>query len=183
MRKIARWALQLLGWQAYPLPNERPQKSVICVAPHTSNMDFFIGKLYYSSVGTSSAFMMKKDWFFFPLGVLLRWIGGVPIDRSKKGDTVSRAAQQIQEAQEIHLAITPEGTRSYTERWHLGFYHIALEAGVPIEIAVIDYKSKQVGIVEVFHPTGDIQTDMHHIRSHFKQAQAKYPALHHEYQP
>lgn len=183
MKSIARWLLKLLGWQVYPLPDERPVKSVVCVAPHTSNMDFFIGKLYYASVGSHSGFMMKKDWFFFPLGALLRWMGGVPIDRSKKGDTVSRAAQQIRDAHEIHLAITPEGTRGYSERWHLGFYHIALEAGVPIEIAVIDYQSKKVGIVSVFHPTGDVETDMRHIRSHFKRAQAKYPHLHHEYQP
>lgn len=170
-----------MGWRILPLPSEEPARSIICVAPHTSNTDFFIGKLYYNAVGKPSGFLMKKDWFFFPLGILLRAIGGVPVDRSRKEDTVGKVAHYITEQPEMHIAVTPEGTRGYGERWHTGFYRIALEAGIPIELAVIDYKRREVGIFEVFHPTGDVEGDIAYIRSRYSREQAKYPHQFHEH--
>ena len=75
----------------------------------------------------------------------------------------------------MHIAITPEGTRSRSEKWKSGFYHIAVAAGLPIELAVIDYKKKELGIFEVFHPTGDLEQDLSAIRSRYDSSQAKYP--------
>lgn len=174
--------LRVLGWRMLPLPAERPESSIICVAPHTSNTDFFLGKLYYWAVGSRSGFLMKKDWFFFPFGPILRAMGGVPIDRSRKEDTVGKLAAYLRQQRDLHLAITPEGTRKYREKWHSGFYHIALAAGLPIELAVIDYKRRELGIFEVFHPTGQIEQDMAYIRSQYTREQAKYPHQFYEYQ-
>jgi hypothetical protein len=124
---------------------------------------------------------MKKSWFFFPLGYLLKAIGGIPVNRDKKGDMVTRLADYINSQEEAHVAITPEGTRSYREEWKSGFYRIALAAGIDIELAVIDYKRKEVGIFEVFTPTGDLDKDIAYIRSRFSKEQAKYPEKYHEH--
>lgn len=172
-----------MGWKCIDLPLERPNKSIVCVAPHTSNQDFFIGKLYYWAIGRPSGFMMKKDWFFFPLGCLLRAMGGIPIDRSRQGDTVGKVADFISARTRVHIGITPEGTRSYVERWHTGFYRIALLAGIPIELATIDYSKREVGIFEVFHPTGDLEQDLGYIRTRFASRQAKYPNKFYDYNP
>lgn len=90
---------------------------------------------------------------------------------------VTKLAEYIRQQDELHIGITPEGTRSYSPTWKSGFYRIALEAGIPIELAVIDYRNKCVGIFEVFHPTGDMERDVAYIRSRFKADQAKYPKL------
>ena len=124
---------------------------------------------------------MKKSWFFFPLGYLLKAIGGIPVNRDKKGDMVTRLADYINSQEEAHVAITPEGTRSYREEWKSGFYRIALAAGIDIELAVIDYKRKEVGIFEVFTPTGNLDKDIAYIRSRFSKEQAKYPEKYHEH--
>lgn len=138
-------------------------------------MDFFLGKLYYWSVGSGSAFLMKKDWFVFPFAPFLRAMGGIPVDRSKKDNTVDRLAEYIRGMKRLHIAITPEGTRKLRERWHSGFYHIALAAGIPIELAVIDYAKRIIGIFEVFYPTGDLEGDLAYIRSKYFSGQARHP--------
>lgn len=138
-------------------------------------MDFILGLLYSWSVGIQSGFLMKSDWFFFPLGSLFRALGGVPVNRKERTQTVERIQQLLQQQGQMHIAITPEGTRSRGEKWKSGFYHIAQAAELPIELAVIDYRQKELGIFEVFTPTGDLETDLAYIRSRFRAEQAKYP--------
>ncbi|MBF1068139.1 MAG: 1-acyl-sn-glycerol-3-phosphate acyltransferase [Porphyromonadaceae bacterium] len=145
-----------MGWQVLPLPADHPKGSVICVAPHTSNMDFIL-------------------WFFFPLGSLFRSLGGIPVNRKERSQTVERIQQLLQQEGQMHIAITPEGTRSRSEKWKSGFYHIAQAAGLPIELAVIDYQKKEVGIFEVFHPTGNAEEDLTYIRQRYRAEQAKHP--------
>lgn len=183
VKTLASWLLRRLGWRCLPQPTERPSHSIICVAPHTSNQDFIIGKLYYLTVGKPHAFLMKKDWFVFPLNFIFRYMGGIPVDRSRKEDMVTKLSEYIKSRSEIHIAITPEGTRSYGEEWKMGFYRIAVAAGIPVELAVIDYSKKEVGIFEVFHPTGNIDEDIAYIRSRFNSNQAKYPNKFHNYHP
>ena len=118
---------------------------------------------------------MKSDWFFFPLGILFRALGGIPVNRKERTQTVERLQELLRQKGQIHLAITPEGTRSKAEKWKSGFYHIAVATGLPIELAVIDYGKKELGIFEVFYPTGNIEEDMAIIRSRYDKSQAKYP--------
>ena len=118
---------------------------------------------------------MKSDWFFFPLSPILRVLGGVPVNRSERSQTVERIQELLRQRGEMHIAITPEGTRKRGDKWKSGFYHIAQAAGLPIELAVINYKDKVVGITEVFHPTGDLERDLAYIRSRYSAEQAKYP--------
>lgn len=174
MKFFARALLRIMGWKLI-LPPDNPKKSVICVAPHTSNADFFIGKLYYMSIGRSASFMMKKELFFFPLGYLLKAMGGVPIDRSRKGEIVNTMVKHFARKECFSVAITPEGTRKPVEVWKTGFYRIALQAGVPIQLAMIDFSKKEAGIFSTFYPTGDEEADIKYIRSFYCSEQAKYP--------
>lgn len=160
--------LKLMGW-SYAYTVEEPPKSIICVAPHTSNWDFIIGKLFYSAIKTrKSSFLIKKSWFVFPIGYFMRAVGGVPVDRSRRMSITDQMAKEFEQREFFHLAITPEGTRKAVKRWKLGFYHIALKAGVPIQLAYIDYKQKKMGITELYYPTGDMSVDLQYIYDFYR---------------
>lgn len=167
--------LRAVGWKvSVTVPNYH--KAVICVAPHTSNWDFILGKLAYASVGRKAGFLMKKAWFFFPLGCLFRAIGGVPVDRSSKGgNLVNALVERFRVSSELVLAITPEGTRARTTHWHSGFLRIAYEAGVPVEIGVIDASSRTVSIDRIFIPSGNIDADLAEIKRIYRPYKGIHP--------
>lgn len=174
--KLARLILKWCGWQLLE-PASYPTQSVICVAPHTSNMDFIWGKLYYKAVGQRAHFLMKRELFVLPLGWIFRAMGGIPIDRGRKGNTVDQVVRYFERDDHFAVAITPEGTRKARDYWKTGFYHIAEAARVPIMLAVIDYKKKVLGIFERFTPTGRMEEDIRYIRSKYNSSQAKKPDL------
>jgi 1-acyl-sn-glycerol-3-phosphate acyltransferase len=174
MQKFSKLLLKLAGWKVY-VKVEEPRKSVICVAPHTSNWDFPIGKLSYWALGRNASFLIKKSWFFFPMGYFFAAMGGVPVDRTKKNSVTQQMADEFSKRENFHLAITPEGTRSLVDKWKMGFYHIAVKANVPIQIAVIDYEKKQMGIETVFYPTGDEVSDIEKIQSFYLNVKARFP--------
>ena len=165
-KSFSKWLLRLMGWRIGSAGDD-VAKCVICVAPHTSNMDFVIGELFYLAVNKQAAFLMKKEWFTFPLGLFFRAIGGVPIDRSRNTSMTEQMAAEFSRRERFRLAITPEGTRKRVEEWKRGFYYIALKANVPIQLGYIDYAKKEVGIMETFLPTGDADTDIRYIRSRY----------------
>lgn len=168
MKKLSRFILKLAGWKSVVTTAE-PLKSILCVVPHTSNWDFIIGKLFYWAEGRKAGFLMKKSWFFFPVGNMLRAMNGIPVDRSRNNSVVQQMILEFAKKDKMHLAITPEGTRKLNKRWKLGFYHIAVGAGVPIQLAYIDYQKKEMGIKEVFYPTGDEKADLKHIYAYYKE--------------
>ena len=155
-----RWTLEING-------DDIP-KCIICVAPHTSNLDFMLGKLYYNAIGKKAKFLIKKEWFVFPLNFIFRSMGGIPINRSKSSSTTEQLAEEFSRRDIFHLAITPEGTRKRTEEWKKGFYYIALKAGVPIQVAYIDYGKRKIGIKTTFYPTGNADEDILAIRSMYE---------------
>lgn len=163
-QSLCRWILHVIGWTIGPVGEDVP-KCVICVAPHTSNLDFTLGKLFYCAIGRKAKFLIKKEWFVFPLNILFKNMGGIPINRSKSSSTTKQLAEEFAVRDTFHLAITPEGTRKQATEWKKGFYYIALTAGVPIQVAYIDYGKKEVGIKATFFPTGDVDADILTIRS------------------
>ena len=164
----------LLGWKAeVHVPDY--DKYIICAAPHTTNWDLFIGKLFYGAIGRETGFMMKKDWFFWPLGPIFRWMGGIAVDRSKRTSLVDQLIKIANKSEKFHLAITPEGTRKANPNWKKGFYHIAMGANLPILLVGIDYSKKTITIGKEFHPTGDIEKDMREIKLFFKDFKGKHP--------
>lgn len=174
MKKINKFILKIIGWKVVNRL-DLPPKCVFCVAPHTSNWDLILGKIVYGSLGEKSYFLIKKSWFFFPMNIIFKAIGGIPIDRSKKMSMTEQLAQEFGKRDQFHLAVTPEGTRKLTTEWKKGFYYIALAANVPIMIAVLDYADKTVYFKDLFYPTGDIDADMPKIKAYYKNAKGKYP--------
>ena len=149
---------RLLGWKTnVTVPDY--DKCVICAAPHTSNWDLFIGKLFYGAIGRKTSFMMKKEWFFFPLGLIFKAVGGIPVNRGRKSSLVDQMTEKFANSKHFHLAITPEGTRKANPNWKKGFYYIALKAQVPIMLIGIDYPSKTISSTKAVMPTGDIEKD------------------------
>lgn len=171
------WLLKKAGWKV-DISVPPVDKCVICVAPHTSNWDFILGLFAYHSIGRKANFLMKDFWFFFPLGYIIRALGGIPVHRSKGGTSLTQTViSDFNKATQLHLAVTPEGTRSRTEKWKTGFLYIAYGANVPIMLGVIDYSRRLVAINRIYYPEGNIDTDMKNIREFyagFKQA-AKFP--------
>lgn len=151
-------------------------KCIICVAPHTSNWDFILGKLAYASSGRKAGFLMKDTWFVWPLGVFFRAIGGIAVPRRHKGPSlVDTIVNKFSTAERLTLAITPEGTRSRTSQWRTGFLHIAYQANVKIVLGVIDYPSRTITINTTFTPTGDTETDMRRIKDYYKPFTGRHP--------
>lgn len=174
MKYLSKLILKLAGWKTEgKLPALK--KFVVVVAPHTSNWDYVIGRLFYFSMGIKAKIMIKKELFFFPLGLILKSIGGIPVERLRKTDIVQRMAQKIINSEEYILTITPEGTRSKVTEWKKGFHKIARSAGVPILPGYFDYKRKVVGIGEPFFPSDDEDADMKKIKMFFKDVTPRHP--------
>lgn len=163
-----------MGWKA-EVDQPIPEKCILCVAPHTSNWDFFIGKVYYTALGRTSNFLMKKEWFFWPLGPLFRRMGGIPVERSRHTSMTDQLAQRAMESARFSLAVTPEGTRSRNPQWKRGFYYIALKAQLPILLYGLDFGTKTIVCKRTLVPSGDVDADMRVIADYFSHFKGKHP--------
>ncbi len=172
--EIGKAFLHLNGWKAEgPYPSF--SKSVVLFAPHTTNWDFpFVISTAYA-LGINPNWMGKREMFWGPAGPLFRWMGGIPIDRRLRLNTVEQTVQAIRERPQVIIGIAPEGTRSKTEHWKSGFYHIAHQAQVPLVFAWLDYKRKVGGFGPHMHTTGDMQADIQQMRDFFCKITPKYP--------
>ena len=173
-KSLCRLIFRKMGWQVEMTVPYR-DKCIICVAPHTSNWDFIIAELYYHSIGRTAGFLMKKEWFFWPMGVLFRSMGGIPVERSRHVSLTDRVAEAAITAERFELAVTPEGTRSLAAKWKRGFYFIALKAGLPIQLYAIDYKRKRIVCTQELVPSGDVEADMRLIMDYYRPYEGKYP--------
>ncbi len=172
---LYRWIYhRILGWNTRM---EVPEydKCVICAAPHTSNWDLFFGKLFYGGLNRKVNFLMKKEWFFFPLGPLFKAMGGIPVDRSRKTSFTDQMAERFKKSRFLHLAITPEATRKANPEWKKGFYYIALKAQVPILLIGIDYPSRTIACTRSIMPSGNFEQDLYEIKQYFMQFRGKKP--------
>ncbi|MBQ8655925.1 MAG: 1-acyl-sn-glycerol-3-phosphate acyltransferase [Prevotella sp.] len=175
MQQFCRWLLyQLMGWKT-DVTEPHPDKYIISLAPHTSNWDFLIGQLYARAEGMKTNFLMKKEWFFWPLGPIFRSIGGIPVWRSKHTSMTDNLAQTARERKSFCLCITPEGTRSRTTDWKKGFYYIAQKAELPILLYGVDYQRKLIQCTKTIIPNGDIEAQMREIKSYYKDFKGKKP--------
>lgn len=173
---FCRFILKLFGWTVRITVPDYP-KCIICVAPHTSNWDFIIGKLAYGAVGRHAGFLMKEGWFFFPLGYLFKAIGGIPVPRGDKsrGSLVDFVVEKFRTSQRMSVAITPEGTRSRTARWHTGFLRIAEQAGVPVVLGAIDFSKRLVVIEKTLTLTGDVEADLTTVKNYYRGFTGRHP--------
>lgn len=163
-----------MGW-TLDITVSQPNKYIICLAPHTSNWDFLIGELYSHAEGIKINFLMKKEWFFYPLNLLWKRLGGIPVRRWKSANMTDCLAEEAMKSDRFCLCITPEGTRSLNTEWKKGFYYIALNAKIPILLYGIDYKKREITCTKSVTPTGDIDKEMNEIKAYFKGFNAKKP--------
>ena len=171
-----RFVLKIFGWRFDAGNNPDIHRCVLIMAPHTSVWDFVIGRISLWILGVKAKILIKKEFFRFPLGPLLRHMGGVSIDRGNRhNNVVQQVVKKFEENEQFTLVVTPEGTRKYTKRWKHGFYDIAKGANVPIVLTYIDYAKKQSGVGESFIPSGDYDKDIIKIQNHYKNVGAKYP--------
>lgn len=172
---LGRMVYKMIGWQVEGSVPESVPKSVMIVAHHTSNWDFPLGLFASFLLRIKPFWIGKHTLFHWPLGRLMRWLGGIPIDRRASKDFVNHTIQLFNEHEKLMIVITPEGTRKRRDQWKSGFYHIANGASVPIICAFIDYKRKVTGIGPMIMPSGDIQADMKKIRAFYQTITAKKP--------
>lgn len=173
MGKFAMLILRLFGWRIDKHTPKGVDKCVVVMGPHTSNWDFVIGKIAFMNFGVKAKFLIKKELFFPPFGWLLKWWGGIPVDRKGKNNMTRTAVEYFNQSKTMFLVFTPEGTRSYNDNWKKGFYYIAQEANVPIYIGYIDYKKKIGGFHSLFQPTGDVDADILYLKTVLSQYSGK----------
>ena len=167
----------LYRWMGFSevVTETRPEKYIIVMAPHTSNWDFVVGTLYARAEGFQCNFLIKKEWFFWPMGILMRKLGGIPVYRDKKTGSTDRLATLAMQSKVFHLCITPEGTRQPNREWKRGFYYIALKAQLPILLYGLDYRKKVIECTKVIIPNGDVEGQMAEIKEYFARFTAKKP--------
>lgn len=171
-----RWAgrtvLRLYGWR---IEGELPSASkfVIAVAPHTSNWDFLMGAATMFALDLRLAFIGKHTIFVWPVSIFLRWMGGLPVDRSSAHGVVAESVRAFRDAGERVLVIAPEGTRSRVARFKTGFLHIARGAGVPVLLVALDYGNKRVLLGPSFMPGDDVEADRVRVEAHFAPIRGK----------
>lgn len=181
LRKIAEYSLGLMGWET---DNQWPQGLEQCVmiaAPHTSNWDALYARLALKALGVNVRITIKDSYMQFPLGPFVRAMGGIGIDRRPKQageprpSMVQVMTDLFKQHPELVMLVTPEGTRARQEQWKTGFYYVAVNAGVPIALAYMDYEHKKAGVGKIIHPTGNFEEDMAEIMDFYAGIQAKFP--------
>jgi len=166
--------LNLIGWNVHFKPLPGPH-GIAVVYPHTSNIDFFVGLLAKWAVGLQFRWLAKDSLFRGVMGVVMRYWGGVAVDRSAPQGAIRRLAEDMLASKWFWLAITPEGTRGYRPYWKSGFYRIAMAAEVPVLLVSIDYGRKIVDVTRTMQLSGDEAADMALIAARYEGVQAKYP--------
>lgn len=168
--------LKIIGWKiTAPVP-DAIKKCVMIVAPHTSNLDFIIGRAAFYKMGLKNVkFLIKKESFKFPMGWLLKALGALPVDRSKGNNTINESISLFTKYDPLYLLITPEGTRKRVENWKKGFYHIAQSVHVPVVLIYIDYSKKEGGYGGVLYPSGNFDDDFKIITDFYRGKRGKNP--------
>jgi 1-acyl-sn-glycerol-3-phosphate acyltransferase len=179
--RLARSLLRLCGWQLLfdGLP---AAQGVIAVYPHTSNWDFVLGIMVKWAVGIPASFWAKESLFRVPLfGRWLRSLGGLPVTRHTRRGTVTQTAEAMRGAREredfMWLAVAPEGTRGRSEGWRSGFYRVALDAGVPVALVVLDYGRKRAGFDSFWCISGHMQSDLAQFAQRLAACRGLHPQL------
>ena len=174
LSRIARLLLRLGGWT---LIGEVPTvaKAIIIAAPHTSNWDGYWALVLRAALQLDVRFFAKQSLFWFPLNLLLRGLGGIPLDRERAGSAVRQAVEMFDANEQFYFALAPEGTRAKTPCWKTGFYRIAQSADVPVVLGFFDYANKQVGLGPTLVLTGDRESDLAICRNFYQRFTGRWP--------
>ena len=174
-RKFSKFVLWLLGWSTNGALPDGIKKAVVVSAPHTSYWDFVIGRFTFWAIRVNIRFLIKKEAFKFPFGLLLRKLGGLPVERDSANTMVDQVVRLFRENESLVIVITPEGTREKVDRWKKGFYLIAQRANVPIALSYINYGNKTGGFGPILIPSGDFEKDLVTIQDFYRDKIARHP--------
>jgi 1-acyl-sn-glycerol-3-phosphate acyltransferase len=176
LRSFSVHFLRLRGWQVQGALPASAAKSVLIAAPHTSNWDLPYTLMLAFVLRLNVYWIGKASLFRWPFGPVMRWLGGIAVDRSRSNNLVAASAAALVDADgPVQLVVPPEGTRGKTRQWKTGFYFIALEARVPIVLAFVDYERKVGGLGPLFTPTGDVERDLAQIKLFYAPIKGKRP--------
>lgn len=167
---------RLMGWRAEGDLPER-DKFILIAAPHTSNWDYIMMIALSAHYGRRPKTLVKANAFKWPIiGQIIRWIGGIPVERKASTNFVQQAIDIINAHDRIVLVIAPEATRKRADYWRSGFYHIGYGAGVPIVLGYLDYQRKVGAAGPAFTPTGDVEADIQEIAAFYAEhGHGKFP--------
>lgn len=171
-RWLGRTILRLGGWRVIGTFPDIP-RLVLIAAPHSSNWDGIWGMAAKMALGFDARILGKDSLFWWPLSVVLRRLGVIPLDRSKPQGVVEQSIELIRQSPQLWFALAPEGTRKPVQQWKAGFLKIAHGAGVPVLMAYFHYPDRTIGIGPLFHTTGDLPADMAAIRAWYRPWQGK----------
>ncbi|MCA0456905.1 MAG: lysophospholipid acyltransferase family protein [Chloroflexi bacterium] len=171
---LARFIFWVVGWKVTGKVPNFPKMLLIGV-PHTSNWDGAIFYVFSLAIRTHIKFIGKHTLFKFPFGGLMRFAGGIPVNRSTTLNAVDQIVDQFNQHERMAVIVAPEGTRSLTKHWKTGFYYIALKAQVPIVLGYVDYSRKEVGLGPNFMPTGNIVEDFKIIQAFYADKVGRHP--------
>ena len=169
-----------LGWKLKTEAIVGIKQSITIAAPHTANMDLPIAKAAFDLMGLPLRFTVKQEWVRFPFKRIMLNLGAIAIDRRPKNPGEERPsmteamANLFKENPELHVMVTPEGTRSLRTQWKTGFWYTAKMANVPILLGYLDYKNKVAGIGKIIYPT-DLETDMRTMMEFYKDITPCHP--------
>jgi 1-acyl-sn-glycerol-3-phosphate acyltransferase len=166
LRLLSIIILKLMGWKAVGRPIENA-RFVLIGAPHTSNWDFPLMIMVVLKLRLKVFWMGKHSLFPFPVGWFMKWLGGIPVDRSRAQNLVDQTVAQYKSEPEMIVLVPPEGTRSKVKEWKTGFYRIAANAEVPVLMGYVDTSKKEAGLADFYYPTGDLEADIAAIRAFY----------------
>ena len=165
---------KVLGWKIHgEFPNIK--KSIIIFAPHTSYCDALYGKLCFNELGINHRFLSKKELFYFPMNIFMKWYGSVPVRGIAGKNAIYQVSKLLEEAESLNIILSPEGAFAKITKWNKGFYYMARKAKVPIVVGYLDYQKKEIGIKGLIDNLEDINSVMGQINTMYKDVKAKYP--------
>ena len=155
-RLIGRFIFWIMGWR---ISGEFPNRSKIIVAlvPHSSNLDFLLTIAVLWGMGLKSSFLIKHTVFWFPLGHILKALGGIPVDRASENGLISQVTEEFQRRSKFILGITPSGTRKRVTKWKKGFAILAVSARVPVMPAILNYETRTVRFAPLIEDVFDVE--------------------------
>jgi len=179
-QRFAHKVLQWKGWKFEGEPEalqiwQDTQKCILIVAPHTSISDYIIGYYSLAALGKKAMFLINKKFFFFPLNLILKAYGGIPVETGKDKDFLQQIVELFEKSNRIFLTITPEGTRKKVTRWRKGFHQLTQATNAPLLLGALDYGKKHIVLGNIFSITNDFNADMKEIGEFYKDVSGKYP--------
>ena len=174
MKTLSGKILHKLGWK---ITNDYAglKKSVTIFAPHTAHIDYFYGKLGFTELGVNYKFLSKKELFFFPMNLVMRKLGSIPVRGVKGQNAIFQVAELLNNSEELHIVVSPEGWVKRMTKWNKGFYYMAQKANVPIVVATLDYNKKEMGVKEIIYDTSDFKSVIKQINAIYKEVEGKNP--------